>query len=184
MIKPVAGLGVITPGSYTLKIGKFSDPGPVQVFSGTGSVIFSRGAIATLNPLWFGITEDTDCAAALQRAFNSVDYGYAASLNTDLKRNSMMFPDIPTNPEKASGSFASAVKVVFPAGRYRIDSQVTIPGDLEVDFGHSSWSSYVTSASTSVFKIRYGYRNKIHNLLIANKSNCKNAIELYGFNRY
>lgn len=53
IIKP----GIIVNGSNALNInGAFPDPGPIQVFSGTGTVSFGDDTVGVSSPMWFGGT--------------------------------------------------------------------------------------------------------------------------------
>lgn len=67
----------ITTTSYTLTInGKFANPEGKQCFSGSGTVIFGKGAVECVCPQWWGAVGDgviadgtgTDCTTAFQQA--------------------------------------------------------------------------------------------------------------------
>ena len=67
LVDPIPGGGFTISSSQTLTIGKMAKTAPFQIFSGSGAVAFSVGAVEYVLPEWWGAIGDdsTDCRAAI-----------------------------------------------------------------------------------------------------------------------
>ena len=116
--------GLINHGAYNLTInGPFPDPGPYQVFSGTGTV----AGLNEVYPEWWGAVGDdsTDCTTAIQAAIDSVQ-------NTITAIN-----------QSGGGT------IRFSKGIYIVTSQIQVPSHIRL-VGLGMHTSFIKNTGTGV----------------------------------